>query len=118
TLAAGYGPGRALAEQVTSDPYWIPLETDASGSSNFYQNYIGCLTCHRAHGSSTDMTGWAAASLATNTVGTWVPVRDAIPGVDPDKIGEPGISGETSATGSSALLRADNRGVCNRCHNK
>lgn len=118
TLAAGYGAGRALQEQVVSDQAWVPLEQDLGPGTEFYQNYLGCLTCHRAHGSSVDMTGWAAASLTTNTAGTVIPVRDGIPGVSPDKLGVAGLSGDTTPTGSSALLRADNRGVCERCHNK
>jgi hypothetical protein len=127
TLAAGYGAGRALAEQVTPGltvsankpgaENWIPLETVANGSAPFYQDYIGCLTCHRAHGSSVDETatmthdgvangGWSAAHLAAvGASGTIMPVRDGVPGVDPAK-------------GTSNLLRADNRGVCERCHNK
>lgn len=122
TLGAGYGPGRALQEEVAEDGYWIPLElspgNDPEDDTLFYQNYLGCLTCHRAHGSSVEMTGWAAASLTTNPDGSVIPVRDAIPGVSPDKDGTPGIIGDPAMNGSSALLRADNRGVCERCHNK
>lgn len=118
TLAAGWGPGRALQEQVVSDQTWVPLElqlgADPNDTSQFYQNWIGCLTCHRAHGSSVEMTGWAAAHLATNTAGTVIPVMDSTPGVSPDKDDVWGAP----VTGSSALLRADNRGVCERCHNK
>lgn len=122
TLGAGWGAGRSLQEQVRQDEFWVPLELDEGNTpgdnSTFYQNYIGCLTCHRAHGSSADMTGWAAASLTTNAAGTVVPVRDGIPGVSPDKLGTAGIPGDDAMNGSSALLRADNRGVCERCHNK
>jgi len=122
TLTAGYGPGRALQEQVVSDQAWVPLELDEGNTpgdtSSFYQNYIGCLTCHRAHGSSAIMTGWAAASLTTNTAGTVIPVRDAVPGVSPDKVSDPGVPGGPAVVGSSALLRANQRGVCERCHNK
>lgn len=114
SLAAGYGAGRSLQETVVSDPFWLPLEDNGAGSTEFYQNYIGCLTCHRAHGSSADMTGWAAASLTTNTAGTWIPVLDGVPGVNPAKQ----VAGGSAAVGSSALLRTDNRGVCQRCHNK
>lgn len=122
TLAAGWGPGRALQEQVAEDGYWIPLELDEGNTpgddSTFYQNYIGCLTCHKAHGSSASMTGWAAASLAENAAGTVIPVQDGTPGVSPDKDGTPGIPGDDPMDGSSALLRANERGVCERCHNK
>jgi len=96
----------------------VPLELDEGNDPNdntlFYQNWIGCLTCHRAHGSSAVMTGWAAASLTTNASGTVIPVQDGIAGVSPDKDDVAGAP----VTGSSALLRANQRGVCERCHNK
>jgi len=102
-----------LAEQVVSAPAWVPLEN--SGTSAVWSaGFMGCLTCHRAHGSSVEMTGWAAAHLSTNTAGIYIPVRDTIPGVDPDK----GVYNGLINQGTSSLLRADNRGVCERCHNK
>jgi hypothetical protein len=103
-MAAGIGATRALAEQ------WVPLETPGSGLDSFANSYIGCLTCHRAHGSSAAMSGWSSAHLVANAAGTYMPAKDSIPGVDPDK--------GTTANGTSALLRANNRGVCERCHNK
>lgn len=51
---------------------------------------VVCLTCHLPHGTSTQMTG----------------ITDGA-----------GLPGETSAT-DSALLRLDNRGVCEVCHQK
>jgi predicted CXXCH cytochrome family protein len=104
---------RTLTEQVISglqpgsNTNWVPLETNANPSQNstIDKQWIGCLTCHRAHGATTDMSGWAAATLAQNASGTWAPVRDGVPGVMPTK-------------NTSNLLRADNRGVCERCHNK
>ncbi len=67
------------------------------------QDWIECLTCHRAHGTAADMTGYASNAgaetvldvdgIARNTF----PAQNAVP---------------------SALLRHDNRGVCERCHNK
>jgi hypothetical protein len=77
---------------------------------------VTCLTCHFAHGSAATMSGWAVAKLTTNTAG------DKVPQMLP--------SGETSLVASLAnplgvnpafsqsLLRYDNRGVCERCHNK
>jgi hypothetical protein len=69
---------------------------------------LGCLTCHFAHGTDKKMAGWANARLVNNpsAVPTWsVEPTTALPaGVNPNM--------------SSALLRADNRGVCERCHNK
>jgi hypothetical protein len=121
-LAAGLAGSNVLTVPVRSDNAWIPLESANSGSgTDFTDNFIGCLTCHRAHGSSTDMTGYAASHLETASVsvtGTphtiYIPVRDSIRGVDPDK----GVYNGATNQGSSALLRADNRGVCERCHNK
>jgi len=101
-----------LNTPVTTDTV-LPLEWDGSGSAAQFRNgewdytdYLGCLTCHRAHGTSTGMTGWADATLETTDGANWYPqLSPAAPhGVDP--------------TDDSALLRADNRGVCERCHNK
>jgi cytochrome c553 len=93
----------------TVDPR-IPLELHyIAGAVDTDQSNVGCLTCHLAHGSSQKMTGWAASSYQA---GSWMPVKDNIPGVNPDKVNEPGL------IGTSALLRADNRGVCERCHKK
>jgi hypothetical protein len=55
------------------------------------------------------MTGWASSGYKA---GSWMPTLDSTPGVNPDKVNEPGL------IGTSALLRADNRGVCERCHKK
>jgi predicted CXXCH cytochrome family protein len=70
----------------------IPLEHNPYGENQGSSqrqaktDFIGCLTCHRAHGTNTTMTGYALGGLPT--------------------------------ADSSALLRANNRGVCERCHNK
>jgi len=69
-----------------------------------YEDYLGCLTCHRAHGTAATMEGWASASLDSTNGTDWYPVMDSDGGVDPNN--------------TSALLRTDNRGVCERCHNK
>ena len=112
------GTNGALTEAVVESSSWVPLEQNTANNglgTNWASNYIGCLTCHRAHGSSVTMAGWSAAHLETmsvNTTGTphtiYAPVRDTTMGVEPSKV----------ASGSSALLRANNRGVCERCHNK
>lgn len=70
-----------------------------------FNDYLGCLTCHRAHGVSSSMSGWAEASLDATVATNWYPVLT------------PG-SGGVEPVDDSALLRADNRGVCERCHNK
>ena len=122
-MAAGLSGSGILTVPVVSDASWVPLENASTGSGSFDQNFIGCLTCHRAHGSSVAMTGYAASHLETTTVTVnatstpltmYIPVRDTIAGVDPDK----GVYNGLTNQGSSALLRADNRGVCERCHNK
>jgi len=115
TMAGGFGMTRDLTEEVTSSPAWVPLEAPSAGSGSWDTGYLGCLTCHRAHGSSVDMTGWASAHLGTasvtvtSPVTVYAPIRDNVMGVDP---------GKTNTVGTSSLLRADNRGVCERCQNK
>ena len=120
-MAAGLAGSGVLTVPVLSDASWVPLENASTGSGSFDQNFIGCLTCHRAHGSSVTMTGFAAShlELKTGTINStpysiYLPVRDSIAGVDPDK----GVYNGLMNQGSSALLRANNRGVCERCHNK
>jgi len=96
----------------------IPLEVNP-GVGNSRQNQLGCLTCHFAHGSNATMSGWAAAHLTTNSAGTWVPEMDTTPGVEPDKADVLNLDpSNTPIAGTSALLRTDNRGVCERCHDK
>lgn len=56
-------------------------------------DWIECLTCHRAHGTASVMKGYAADPAAYNL--------PTFPSSKP-----------------SALLRLDNRGVCEACHNK
>lgn len=70
-------------------------ETAAAPESS---DWIECLTCHRAHGTVAQMEGFAAdGSLPVDVDG--VPRNNFV--------GDP-----------SALLRMDNRGVCEACHNK
>ncbi len=110
SLAAGALPDgvRDLAVPVKLDSK-IPLERrpnspNAQGVTDT-NDYLGCLTCHRAHGVESTMTGWASATLSNGgAVPVGYPVRDFSGGVNPNH--------------SSALLRVDNRGVCERCHNK
>lgn len=78
---------------IESGPFAAGYQTNSA------DDFIGCLTCHRAHGTSAAMSGYSNVADSTqpapNTGGGGVP-----------------------PTGDSALLRADNRGVCERCHNK
>jgi len=74
--------------------------TVGSGSVNNRQaDWIECLTCHNAHGASTVMTGYANVANSADPQ-----VNSGIGGVDP--------------TNDSALLKLDNRGVCEQCHMK
>jgi hypothetical protein len=107
-LTAGDAVLQTAASADSIDPR-IPLEIKAGSVLSARDNQLGCLTCHLAHGSSQDMTGWAAASYQA---GSWTPQMDGVAGVNPDK------ADYTGHAGTSALLRADNRGVCERCHNK
>jgi cytochrome c553 len=107
-----------LATDVTTSSV-LPLEMAYSkdpdtyrGKGSDYSDVVGCLTCHVAHGTSVTMTGWAESSLDTthtpvrpSTTATWFPVLT------------PGSKG-VNPNFSSSLLRAPNRGVCERCHNK
>lgn len=95
----------------------VPLEINP-GVADVRQNQVGCLTCHYAHGSAAEMEGWAAATLSQNASDTWSPERDGIPGVDPAKNDVEAFPGQAAEAGTSSLLRADNRGVCERCHDK
>lgn len=106
TQANGWG-----SDAITSSV--LPLEKRpgalAGETTWTSQDYLGCLTCHRAHGTAAQMSGWAVSSLNTSAskVPSWYPekVLATVPsGVNPNF--------------SSAMLRSDNRGVCERCHNK
>lgn len=69
-------------------------------AANAKSDWIECLTCHRAHGTSVTMTGWANQLAAD-------PNDDVADFVSRSGSGDP-----------SALLRMNNRGVCEACHNK
>lgn len=63
-------------------------------------DWIECLTCHRAHGTASTMSGFASNAGAASVVGTDGAPHNLFPASE------------------SALLRRDNRGVCEACHNK
>jgi cytochrome c553 len=92
---------------VTDTTLPLAHAIDEQGTtSNKKEDWIECLTCHRAHGTAAAMTGWAGntggASAASIVDSTGVPTN-LFPASNPVP---------------SALLRYDNRGVCERCHNK
>lgn len=83
---------------VTDNP--LPLAHDpADVATNDDSDWIDCLTCHVAHGSNATMSGYA--NIADNT--------------DPEA--DSGTGG-LPVTSDNALLRGDNRYVCEVCHNK
>lgn len=119
-MSVGLGTENVFSTELLADSV-LPLEQSFSGhaAETFATGNIGCLTCHYAHGTTAKMEGWAQGSttvLATGVVqldGTsplYVPAYTGGVGVAPN-------NGVTAEDGS-ALLRADNRGVCERCHNK
>ena len=64
-------------------------------------NWVDCLTCHRAHGSDAEMVGFA-----TDQDEGWITSWDT----EGPQIQYPGTK--------NAFLRLDNRGVCQQCHYK
>lgn len=89
------------------DDAGIPLAHDLGekgAPSDEDSDWIECLTCHRAHGVASAMTGYASVAGAASVVDTDGVARNKLVAV--------------SGAGESALLRRDNRGVCEACHNK
>ncbi len=95
-LSAYAGPDAASMVITASVlPLAHSLDESATGRAQTSGDWIECLTCHRAHGTVATMTGWADNNLAATEMGNQY------------------ISGTPSA-----LLRLNNRGVCESCHNK
>lgn len=91
----------ASALTVTSLTVDVPLEHDpANVGTNDTSDWIGCMTCHTAHGSVKTMSGFAN-------------VADSVNDLQADS-GEGGVQ----PTNDSALLRANNRTACQACHRK
>jgi len=85
----------------------LPLDNDLSESGDTTataSDWIECLTCHYAHGTNATMTGFA--NVASDLTGS------------SDALAPNTGTGGTPVTGDSALLRRNNRGVCEACHNK
>lgn len=108
----GYVLGTSWLRTAVVTTTVLPLEmADGGDAASFragdwdYSDYLGCLTCHVAHGTPATMAGWAEATLETTNGTDWYPQLD------------PGAGGVTPDQ-TSALLRTDNRGVCEQCHNK
>ena len=102
-LTTYHGPDKA--SMIVTDQV-LPLANDLSelgAPSNQASDWIECLTCHRAHGTAAAMIGYASNAGAASVVDTDGVARNNFPAQNPVP---------------SALLRYDNRGVCERCHNK
>lgn len=84
---------------VTTNPLPLAHDDAADAATQDITDWIDCLTCHRAHGSSAVMTGYANVADSTDPQ-----PNSGTGGVPP--------------TGDNALLRLDNRAVCENCHNK
>jgi predicted CXXCH cytochrome family protein len=96
-------------QMVTDNTSGLPLAhaiNEQGAPANSSGDWIECLTCHRAHGTAAQMTGYASNAGAALVISTDGVARNNFPAR--------GINGVTP----SNLLRYDNRGVCERCHNK
>lgn len=109
-FAANYPGGTTFVDlplahnpNTENGPYISGAQTyDAS-------DWLECLTCHRAHGTDAQMSGYANAGFSVQPFpGGWGNF------LVPDYSNQSGVPPALD----SALLRADNRGVCERCHNK
>lgn len=89
-----------------------PAEAAPALPANEATDWVDCLSCHVAHGSGAKMGGYASVADSTDPqpdTGTKVVSIDGsivttVGSVPPDY--------------GNALLRLDNRGVCQACHNK
>jgi hypothetical protein len=95
---------------VTSNVLPLAHDIAEEGSPvNRPGDWIECLTCHRAHGTAAIMTGYAKD--------TEVPLAPGETG-DASVLDTDGVPANNFVASESALLRRDNRGVCESCHNK
>lgn len=102
---SNYSGARALVTTET-----IPLAHDPAEAGTWAledSDWLDCLSCHVAHGSGASMTGYAAVADSTD------PQPDSSYGDTPGD----GLGSVPPGDGN-ALLRMDNRGVCEACHNK
>jgi predicted CXXCH cytochrome family protein len=84
---------------VTSNPLPLAHGSSADYATQDSSDWLDCLTCHVAHGSSATMSGYANVADSTNP--------------------EPNSgSGSVPPDDGNALLRSNNRGVCEACHNQ
>lgn len=84
-----------LAHTVTAGAFGANT-TAIGGNTEIESDWIECLSCHRAHGSNATMSGYALVGNAELDNADLFAIE----------------------SGSNALLRANDRGVCEQCHNK
>ena len=96
----------------------LPLGNDvtdqgtAEALTNEADDWVDCLSCHVAHGSGASMAGYASVADSTDIIpdsGTKIVQIDASTVV---------TVGSVPPDYGNALLRLDNRGVCQACHYK
>jgi hypothetical protein len=94
-----------VTDQVLPLAHSLDESATLGGKDNEKEDWIECLTCHRAHGTAATMEGWADELAEDDT--------DEVPSFI-----SPGELLESGDRDPSNLLRLDNRGVCEVCHNK
>jgi len=104
TALSEFAGPRPIRLNDTAGNRVLPLANTAEGDAltSELTDWVDCLSCHVAHGSNAEMTGYAAIQDVTNIE----PGSDETP------------PGSVPPDNSNALLRMDNRGVCQACHNK
>lgn len=104
---AGVGNPLPLAHDSSAD-----YIADDTANLNDSTDWIDCLTCHVAHGASTLMTGYAAVENNLDPM-----PNTGFEDITGDGVPDVGAGGVAPAF-SNALLRYNNREVCEVCHNK
>lgn len=94
----------AVTDNATVDRSTGAATFNYTGATD--SNYVTCLTCHFAHGTTAAQSGYAVKSLGAG--GVW---QD-----NPSQVG--GVAKGVAPANDSALLFYDNRGVCQNCHKK
>jgi hypothetical protein len=84
---------------LTGNPLPLAHDSGETTTAADSDDWVDCMTCHYAHGTTAVMTGYANVADPTDMI--------------PDS-GDGGVA----PTDDSALLRYNNRYVCEACHNK
>lgn len=96
SVANGYGFSMQNPE---TNPYLSNVVLRLASNSTQDNTVVTCLTCHRVHGTTATMTGWALSKL-----------------VDPAGRSPDAITPSQTTTSRSTLLYLNNRGMCEACH--